>query len=177
MNVLVADDNLNEVGPGDEGELLVNGPQMSLGYWRDPEKTAAAFVIPPGKSELYYRTGDRVRRPIRNRPLVHLGRIDFQVKVLGHRVELGEIEAVVRKVSGLDGVIAIGWPITSSGCNGIEVFIEGEVKETEVLRNAVAAALPEYMVPKKFHCMKELPRNVNDKFDRKGMLQLLERRI
>ena len=177
MNVLVADENLNEVAPGDEGELLVNGPQVSLGYWKDPEKTAAAFVIPPGKSDVYYRTGDRVRRPFANRPLVHLGRTDFQVKVLGHRVELGEIEAVVRKVSGLDGVIAVGWPLTSSGCDGIEVFVEGEVKDREVLRNAVASALPEYMVPKRFHCMDRLPRNVNEKFDRKAMLKLLERGV
>jgi len=174
MNVLVADQNLNEVAPGEDGELLMNGPQMSLGYWKDPEKTAAAFVIPPGKSDVYYRTGDRVRRPIGNRPLTHLGRTDFQVKVLGHRVELGEIEAVVRKISGLDGVIAVGWPVTSSGCGGIEVFLEGEVKNKDVLRNAVASALPEYMVPRRFHCMDRLPRNVNDKFDRKAMLESLE---
>jgi len=175
MNVLVVDENLHEVRPGDEGELLMNGPQMSLGYWQDPEKTAAAFVIPPGRTDVYYRTGDRVRRPIGNRPLTHLGRTDFQVKVLGHRVELGEIEAVVRKVSGLDGVIAVGWPVTSSGCDGIEVFLEGEVKQRDVLRNAVASALPEYMVPKRFHCMDNLPRNVNGKFDRKAMLKSLER--
>jgi amino acid adenylation domain-containing protein len=174
MNVLVADQNLNEVAPGEEGELLMNGPQMSLGYWKDPEKTAAAFVIPPGKSDVYYRTGDRVRRPIGNRPLTHLGRTDFQVKVLGHRVELGEIEAAVRKSSGLDGVIAVGWPVTSSGCAGIEVFLEGEVKNKDQLRSAVATALPEYMVPRRFHCMQRLPRNVNDKFDRKAMLKSLE---
>jgi len=174
MNVLVADQNLNEVAPGEEGELLMNGPQMSLGYWKDAEKTSAAFVVPPGRSDIYYRTGDRVRRPTGSRPLTHLGRTDFQIKVLGHRVELGEIEAVVRKISGLDGVIAVGWPVTSSGAGGIEVFIEGEVKDKDALRSTVSAALPEYMVPKRFHCMNRLPRNVNDKFDRKAMLKLLE---
>lgn len=174
MNVLVTDHNLNEVAPGEEGELLMNGPQMSLGYWRDPETTAAAFVVPPGKSGVYYRTGDRVRRPTENRPLTYLGRTDFQIKVLGHRVELGEIEAVVRKISGLDDVIAVGWPVTSSGVDGIEVFIEGEVKEKDALRGAVGAVLPRYMVPKRFHCMNRLPRNLNNKFDRKAMLKLLE---
>lgn len=174
MKVLVTNPQLNEVAPGEEGELLMNGPQMSLGYWKDPEKTAAAFVVPPGKSEVYYRTGDRVRRPVGDRPLTHLGRTDFQIKVLGHRVELGEIEAVVRRVSGLDGAIAIGWPVTSSGAGGIEVFLEGQIKQKDVLRSKVAAFLPEYMVPKRFHCMERLPRNVNDKFDRKAMLKLLE---
>ena len=100
MKVLVADGELNEVSAGGEGELLMNGPQMSLGYWRDPEKTAAAFVVPPGWREVFYRTGDRVRKPVEDGPLAHLGRTDFQIKVNGHRVELGEIEAVARQESG-----------------------------------------------------------------------------
>jgi acyl-coenzyme A synthetase/AMP-(fatty) acid ligase len=87
---------------------------------------------------------------------------------------LGEIEAVIRKVSGLDGVIAVGWPITSSGCSGIEVFLEGDVKEKDRLRKATTSALPEYMVPRGFHFMKRLPRNVNEKFDRKAILELLK---
>jgi len=112
MKVMVANDNLQEVSPGAEGELLMAGPQTSLGYWKDPAKTAAAFVTPPGQSEVYYRTGDRVRRPMGEGPLVHLGRVDFQMKILGHRVELGEIEVVVREAGGLDGVVAVGWPAT-----------------------------------------------------------------
>ena len=174
MNVLVADDNLNEVAPGRVGELLMNGPQMTLADPRHPEKTTAAFVVPPGRSDVYYRTGDRVRRPAENRPLTHLGRTDFQIKVLGHRVELGEIEAVVRKAAGLDGVIVLGWPVTSSGPGGVEVFVEGEVKDKAALRSAVSDALPVYTVPNRFHCMNRLPRNVNNKFDRKAMLKLLE---
>jgi amino acid adenylation domain-containing protein len=174
MDVLVADEGLKEVGRGEEGELLMNGPQMSLGYWKDAEKTAAAFVVPPGKEGVYYRTGDRVRCPLGNGPLTHLGRIDFQVKILGHRVELGEIEAVVRKACGLDGVLAIGWPATPSGFGGVEVFIEGEAKDSDRVRGIVASELPEYMVPKRFHFMDRLPRNVNNKFDRKAVIKLLE---
>jgi amino acid adenylation domain-containing protein len=174
MGVLVADGTLKEVGDGEEGELLMNGPQMSLGYWKDSEKTAAAFVVPPGKKDVYYRTGDRVRRPLGNGPLTHLGRIDFQVKILGHRVELGEIEAAVRNACGLDGVLAIGWPATPSGYGGVEVFIEGESKDLDRLRSIVAAGLPDYMVPRRFHFMGKLPRNVNNKFDRKAVIKLLE---
>ncbi len=174
MHVLVVDPNMKEVAPGETGELLMNGPQMSLGYWRDPEKTKSAFVVPPGQKNVYYRTGDRVRRPIGKQPLTHLGRTDFQVKVLGHRVELGEVEAVIRRASGLDGVIAVGWPVTPSCCGGIEVFLEGKVANKDDLRIAVSSSLPEYMVPRRFHMMERLPRNVNDKFDRKAMLKLLE---
>src|ERR1700693_2396812 len=174
MGVLVVDENLLEVSPGQEGELLMNGAQMSLGYWRDLEKTAAAFMIPPGKKEIYYRTGDRVRRPRGNAPLTHLGRIDSQVKIFGHRVELGEVESKVREACGCDGVVAVGSPKTSSGFGGVEIFIEGQEATVEKLRSAVAKDLPEYMVPRRFHFMGRLPRNANNKYDRKAMQKLLE---
>jgi amino acid adenylation domain-containing protein len=173
MDLLVVDDSLNEVKPGEEGELLMNGPQMSLGYWRDPERTNSAFIVPPSRKEIFYRTGDRVRRPVGDRPLTHLGRIDFQVKILGHRVELGEVEAVVREASGMDGVVAIGWPASVSGYGGIEVFIEGESVNVDWLRDIIASRLPNYMVPRRYHLMNRLPRNANDKFDRGAMIAML----
>jgi amino acid adenylation domain-containing protein len=173
MNVLVADESLNEVNPGAEGELLMNGPQMSLGYWRDSERTSSAFVVPPGRKEIFYRTGDRVRRPAGDGPLTHLGRIDSQVKILGHRVELGEVEAVVRQTSGRDGVVAIGWPATQSGYGGIEVFIEGQPVDVNRLRSAIASRCPDYMVPRRWHVLNRLPRNVNGKFDRKALQAML----
>jgi amino acid adenylation domain-containing protein len=174
MDVLVAGEDLREVAPGEEGELLMNGAQMTPGYWRDPDKTAAAFVVPPGRSERYYRTGDRVRRPLGDGPLTHLGRVDFQVKIRGHRAELGEIEAVVRRVSGLDGVVAVPWPRTESGYGAVEVFVEGPAVDAGPLRHALTSELPDYMVPKRFHFLDRLPKNVNDKFDRPAMAGLLE---
>jgi amino acid adenylation domain-containing protein len=173
MNYLVVDEALNEVAPGEEGELLMNGPQMSLGYWNDAKKTAEAFVTPPGHTEICYRTGDRVRRPRAGGPLIHLGRTDSQIKVLGHRVELGEIEAVVRKHCGSDAVIAVGWPRTSSGYGGVEVFIEGCAK-TGHLRESVQVELTEYMVPRRFHFKDKLPRNSNGKLDRKAISKSLD---
>jgi amino acid adenylation domain-containing protein len=173
MNILVTDETLNEVNPGAEGELLMNGPQMSLGYWKDSERTSSAFVVPPGKKEIFYRTGDRVRRPAGDGPLTHLGRMDSQVKILGHRVELGEVEAVVRQTSGRDGVVAIGWPATQSGYGGVEVFIEGRSVDVNRLRSAIASRCPDYMVPRRWHVLNRLPRNVNGKFDRKALQAML----
>jgi len=173
MKTLVVDGHLKEVPPGAEGELLMAGPQMSLGYWRDSAKTADAFVIPQGHREVYYRTGDRVRRPIGDAPLTHLGRVDFQVKVLGHRVELGEIEAVVRELVGADGVVAVGWPPRDGSYGGIHVFVETDQSPPADLRSAIAGRLPEYMVPKQIHCLSRLPRNPNGKFDRKAMTEML----
>jgi acyl-CoA synthetase (AMP-forming)/AMP-acid ligase II len=174
MTVLVADENLEAVAPGQDGELLVKGPQTSLGYWKDPEKTARAFVEPPNTSGVYYRTGDRVRRPSAAGPLTHLGRMDSQIKIRGHRVELGEIEAVVRAACGLDGVVAVPLPVTENGCDGVEVFIQSEREDVESLREAVAEKLPDYMVPRRFHFLERLPLNVNGKFDRKALAERLK---
>ena len=108
MKVLVADDQQREVAEGETGELLMTGPQLTLGYYRDPERTAAVFVKPEGLDEIYYRTGDRVRRPPIGRPLIYLGRVDNQIKIQGYRVELGEIEAVLRDEARVDVAIALG---------------------------------------------------------------------
>jgi amino acid adenylation domain-containing protein len=174
MDALILDQELRPVPPGEPGELVMTGPQMAPGYWKEPEKTAAAFVVPAGRSQTYYRTGDQVRQRTPGGPMTHLGRLDSQVKVLGHRVELGEVEAVVRRVCDLGGVVALGSPKTPSGYGGIEIFIEGDPLAQESLREAVASELPDYMVPNRFHFLSRLPRNVNDKFDRGALARLLE---
>jgi len=172
---MVADPDLREVAPGEEGELLLSGPQVTPGYWLDVEKTAAAFVHPPGTDEVHYRTGDRVRRPLAaGEPLLYLGRMDHQIKVMGHRVELGEIEAVLREASGIDAAIAVGWPLTDSGAGGIAVFIADPDADVAVLREQLAERLPDYMVPRRFELLEELPLNANGKFDRRAMLASLE---
>src|SRR5258706_15747681 len=109
MKYLVVDEALREVSPGEQGELLMSGSQMSLGYWKDAKKTADAFITVPGHADVYYRTGDRVHRPRSGAPLIHLGRIDSQIKALGHRVALGEMEAVVRKHCGSAAAVVGGW--------------------------------------------------------------------
>ena len=147
MVVLVADESLAEAKPGEAGELLMTGPQLALGYWRDPDRTAASFLRPPGRGEIYYRTGDRVRRAAAGGPLLYLGRVDNQIKILGHRVELGEIEAVIREESGIDAVVALGWPLNPGGAGGIEVFLQASGPPVADLKERAAKRLPVYMTP------------------------------
>jgi amino acid adenylation domain-containing protein len=173
MKVLVADDKLNEVPPGETGELLMAGPQLTLGYWRDPEKTAKAFVKPPGKDEIYYRTGDRVRRSDGARPMVYLGRIDNQIKVQGYRVELGEIESVVRKVGGVDVAVAVGWPQVPTGADGIVVFVSSANADLDHIRETSKEHLPSYMHPSRVLNVGTFPLNANGKIDRKALLAQL----
>ncbi|GAB4217232.1 MAG: D-alanine--poly(phosphoribitol) ligase [Sandaracinaceae bacterium] len=180
MEVRVCDESLREVPPGEAGELLMTGPQLSLGYFRDPERTAAAFVVPVGETRTFYRTGDRVRRKGDGGPLVYLGRVDNQIKIQGYRVELGEIEAVLRDVSGADVAIAVGFPRTASGADGVVGFVgigpnvRGEPGEAEAIRAAAVERLPPYMQPREVRLVSSFPLNANGKVDRKALLAMLE---
>jgi len=173
MQVLVVDEALVEVAPGKSGELLMTGTQLTLGYWKDAEKTNAAFMVPPGKDQLYYRTGDRVRSQNGDSPMVYLGRVDNQIKIQGYRVELGEVEMVIREEASLDTAIAIGWPETSAGADGVVVFITDASVDTKAVLARVKDRLPNYMAPRTIHCIDEFPLNANSKVDRKSLLQTL----
>jgi len=158
----------------DHGELLLSGPQVTLGYLNDPEKTSAAFVLPPGADSMHYRTGDLVRRPEDGLPLTYLGRVDHQIKVHGHRVELGEVEAAVRATTGEEAVVALGWPRNESAASGIVAFVGAEAVDASSVRKQLAARLPDYMVPWEIRTLRQLPLNDNGKFDRGALLALLE---
>jgi amino acid adenylation domain-containing protein len=173
MKVLVADEQLREVPVGEAGELLMTGPQLTLGYFNDADRTAAAFVVPPGFSETYYRTGDRVRRPAPGMPLIYLGRVDNQIKIQGYRVELGEVEAILRQEAGVEVAIAVGWPVTASGADGIVGFIGADHADTAAIRQRVIARLPPYMHPSELRLVAEFPLNSNGKVDRKALLATL----
>ncbi len=172
--VLAAD--YTEVAPGELGELALAGPQVTLGYWRDAERTAAVFITPPGESEIFYRTGDLVRRPSSpSEPLKFLGRIDSQVKVRGYRVELGEIEAALREAAGVDDAVALDWPRSDSGgAEGIVGFITGQDRDDKAILRAVAGQLPRYMVPAQLRVLEAFPLNVNGKIDRKALRASLD---
>jgi amino acid adenylation domain-containing protein len=174
MEAMVVNDSLQEVAHGQEGELLVAGPQRSLGYWQDAVKTDAAFVHVPDRPEIFYRTGDRVRRPVGANPLVYLGRLDHQVKIQGYRVELGEVEAHLRQEANVEAAVALGWPVTPSGAAGIVAFVGNTTLSQEELRARLRTKLPGYAVPREIRVLPQLPLNANGKVDRNALLKLLE---
>ena len=168
----VVGEDLAELPPGEPGQLLILGPQVVDGYWDDPAATTRAFVTMRGDGRGYL-TGDRVVRPAAGAPFEYLGRIDAQIKILGHRVELEEVEAVLREEARADA-IAVGWPPTPSGAAGIVAFIADLSLDTIGLRRALSARLPDYMVPRELRLVKELPLNANGKRDRRALLSTLE---
>lgn len=172
MTELIADEHLQPVAPGEAGELLMTGPQVARGYWQDAEKTNAAFVVPPGHSKVYYRTGDRVKRDSSTGPMLYLGRVDGQIKVQGYRVELGEIEAVLRKAAGVDTAIALGYPEGINGADGVIAFVAESAVDEQSVRDVVQQHLPSYMQPTEYHWLSSFPLNANGKVDRGALRQM-----
>jgi acyl-CoA synthetase (AMP-forming)/AMP-acid ligase II len=174
MRARVVNANLMEVGEGEVGELVVSGPQVSPGYL-DPERTAKSFVCPFEPGQVYYRTGDLVARV--DGQLLYLGRLDHQIQVRGNRVELGEVEAHLRRLAKCDRAVAIGWPATPGGAaDGIVGFVE--VAESSVdmkeLESALSASLPKYMVPSLIIAVRGFPETPHGKVDRATLEKLIE---
>jgi amino acid adenylation domain-containing protein len=174
LEAIVLDDALEAVAEGEAGELCMCGPQTVPGYWRDPERTAERFVELTGRpGSRFYRTGDLVRR-LTDGEYVYLGRTDHQIQVLGHRVELGEIEAVLLGQTGVVQAIAEGWPREGGTAQGIVAFVSGAGIDTAGLLERGRAVLPDYMVPSRILVIDEMPLNPNGKVDRKQLVARLE---
>jgi amino acid adenylation domain-containing protein len=167
-DVLVLTEDGRDAGAGEPGELCVRGSSLALGYWRDPERTAAAFAQNPRNADYpdrIYRTGDVVKRNARGE-LVFVGRRDAQIKHLGYRIELGEIEAALRAIPD----VADACVLYDASAARIEAAYVASVElEAGALRRALTAWIPRYMIPSLFHRMEAFPTNANGKVDRGGV--------
>jgi amino acid adenylation domain-containing protein len=173
VGLRVVDGDLKDVPLNGEGELLISGPQVTPGYWMDPERTARSFVRLLGSDVVHYRTGDLVRRVAEDQPIPYLGRMDYQIKISGVRIELGEIEQALRHASGSELVVAVGWPPTTGGASGVVAFIANSHVDAHLVRQRLKDTLPSVMVPKEVRLLDVLPLNVNGKVDRKALLERL----
>jgi amino acid adenylation domain-containing protein len=153
--------------PGQEArivndELIIGGSQVTNGYWRDVRQTAEKFVRYEGRQ--WYATGDRVRQS--DHGLCFLGRLDRQVKILGNRVELFEVEGALREAARCDSAAAIASPIRDGVAQGITAFVpdEGRVSNSSIL-DECRRRLPPYMVPSRLIRLRDWPLNSNGKTD------------
>ncbi|WP_437926825.1 amino acid adenylation domain-containing protein [Sorangium sp. So ce291] len=167
--VYALDDAGRPVARGIKGEICVGGPGLSPGYLHRPELTREKFVEIAG--ERLYRTGDHAFWDERGE-LVFLGRGDGQVKIRGYRVELGEVEAALRRATGAEQVVVLA----DRGDDG-QVFLRGFVEaaqplEVAAVRNDLARLLPDPMIPADIQALPALPRTANGKFDRRALLAL-----
>lgn len=171
MEAAIVDASFQFVPDGTNGELLLSGPQLSSGYFGDRELSNKCFPSFAGRR--WYRTGDLAYRDA-SKVFHHLGRIDNQVKVLGLRVELEEIEAHLREVYETDSVAAIAWPVEHGSASGIVAFVCGRIgTDDPALKTLIKKRLPSYMVPSTVHHIESIPLNANGKVNRKELAELL----
>jgi acyl-coenzyme A synthetase/AMP-(fatty) acid ligase len=161
--------------PNEKGELCLSGPQISGGYFNDPGKTDECFVtLPKVDSERWYRTGDLAKKDDRG-IIYYLGRLDNQVQVRGHRVELQEVEHAISSFLGSGSAICIAWPIVDGAASNIHAFVADKPESilVEDILHHCSSSLPDYMVPEAVHLIDQLPLNPNGKIDRKALTSLL----
>jgi D-alanine--poly(phosphoribitol) ligase subunit 1 len=171
----VLDDRQAALPRGQAGELWIGGPCVGLGYYANPEETAARFCQDPRQDKsgaIYYRSGDRVREDEHGR-LWFQGRVDNQVKIRGHRIELEEIDLAVQSVPDVRRAVAV----VLAGADGGEIAVAYMADRAVVAEEVFALCrerLPAYMRPAQAVQFEELPRNANGKIDRKAAKALLE---
>ena len=172
--VYLLDAALQPVPHGEPGELFIGGDGVARGYLNQPELTAERFLNPPVcEGRRVYRTGDLARfRP--DGGLDFLGRNDYQIKLRGHRIEPGEIEAVLEQMSGIRQAVIV----LREDREGDPRLVAYVVPEASVqvhgasLRTALAERLPEFMVPSAIVLLPRLPMTDNGKIDRKALLNM-----
>lgn len=163
--------NQHQLPAGTTGELAIAGRQLTLGYLNAPALTAERFPTIAGKR--WYLTGDLAVQD-NNGVFHHLGRVDNQIKIHGYRVELEDIEAHLRAVSGTDQVAVVAWPMENGVAKSIIGFVAGSTLPSAELREALRHHLPAYMVPAVIHEVTALPLNTTGKLDRRALITRLE---
>jgi acyl-coenzyme A synthetase/AMP-(fatty) acid ligase len=175
--VFVLNEEMKPVQPGETGELYIGGAGLSTGYWKNPDKTAAAFVRNPfddHPASRLYRTGDLAKTGD-DGMVYFLGRRDSQVKCRGYRIELGEIEAALGSVDMLKESAVVA--ATTEGFEGVVICcayspVPGVTVTPIQLRELLKTKVPAYMLPSRWIQMEQLPKNANGKTDKPAVKEL-----
>ena len=173
--IYLLDSEFKPVKPADAGELFIGGEGVARGYWNRPELTAEMFIdLPLLSPHRIYRTGD-LARLMHDGNLEFLGRADFQVKLRGHRIEPGEIEALLEQCPGITQAVIV-LREDREGNQRLVAYLVAEPEASDTigaLRTTLGNKLPAAMVPSAFVFLSELPLTGNGKIDRKALLTLL----
>lgn len=170
--ILILADGDRVAGTGETGELCIRGSGLSLGYWNDEEKTARAFVRNPlgaSQHDRIYRTGDLAR--MREDGLIeYLGRKDFQVKHMGYRIEIFEVEKAILARENVQQAAVLLCESVKEEVSELVAFIEArETVDTDAVWQALGRSLPSYMLPKRIIALERIPVNDRGKTDRAAL--------
>jgi amino acid adenylation domain-containing protein len=175
-SVTITGDDGRPVAIGQIGEFVVASRYLALGYWRDPDLTARAFTVDPGDPKTrIFKTGDMGRmRP--DGLLEYVGRSDQQIKLRGHRIEIGEIELALGECAGVEDAAVVVRRDETGQPGSLAAYVElssdaGELLPRDLL-SMLSKRLPDYMVPATLHVVKQLPRLPHLKIDRVRLAEL-----
>lgn len=169
--ILLLDDNDREPTEGEPGELCVRGSCLALGYYNNPEKTSEVFVQNPLNKmypEKIYRTGDLAFRN-KDGDYVYVARKDFQIKHMGHRIELAEIEIAVNSLE----FIGYSCCLYDKESEKIVLFYQSEHECNSDIISSISELLPKYMQPNKYVWLEKMPLNSHGKTDRQALKTML----
>lgn len=155
--------------PGKKGEICVSGTALALGYYNNKEQTDAVFVQNPLQRhyrEMIYRTGD-LGMYHENGDLFFLSRKDFQIKHMGHRIELSEVELAIERIQDIIRVCCI----YEEKKDKIIAFYQGMAAD-KVIFEELSKRLPSFMIPNQFRAVDKMPLSKNGKIDRKALMEL-----
>jgi D-alanine--poly(phosphoribitol) ligase subunit 1 len=169
MNGLVAiirDEDGKVLGKNQKGELCIAGGQLTPGYWNSPAKTAESFfeLEWEGKMMRFYKTGDSCYFDD-DGDILYAGRLDYQVKIQGYRIELSEIEYHAREFLKGFNAVAVSYE-NKTGNAEIALFVEDETDNSAELLAYLKLKMPQYMIPAKTFYNGKFPLNTNGKIDR-----------
>lgn len=172
--IFIMDEQGNIVPDGVKGEIVIVGDSVSIGYWNNPELTRKVFgrYKIDGKEYRLYHTGDKGYK--KENQLYYCGRMDFQIKLHGYRIEIEDIESNLMKLESINKAAIV--PVYRNGqvkSLSAYVVVKGEVRdsfaEAQRIRTELKSYLPDYMIPKKFIFMEQLPMTSNGKVDRRAL--------
>ena len=173
MQYYIVDEHLNLQPPNTVGEIAIGGLGVGKGYLGRPELTAEKFIpniFSNKKDDLMYLSGD-IGKLLPSNEVVCLGRIDHQVKVRGHRIEIGEIEQALMAIEGIKSAIVVAKTDILVAFIIANSEIADEMEQIRFWRNELASQLPAFMVPHEFHILERMPKTLNDKIDRTALLE------
>lgn len=173
MELLVVNEKGEETAMGEKGELLIGGPQVTEGYIKNESKNREAFIQRSAGSgtKRFYRSGDMCYRD-EDGDIFYCGRFDNQVKIQGFRIELSEIEFLVRTQLGYNNVVIV--TEDEQGAARLVLVVENRPDaDMRPIITHLKGKLPEYMVPAAGHFIEEFPLNTSGKTDRKRIKEIL----
>jgi D-alanine--poly(phosphoribitol) ligase subunit 1 len=167
---IIVNENMQEVQNGEKGELCLIGPNVALGYYNDMERTNQSFVQNPKittHKDIIYKTGDVIYE--KEGLLCFAGRIDNQIKHMGYRIELEEIESALNGLEYVNQSVVIYERIKVNYGKIIAFIATCENINELKIKKDLQKILPNYMIPNIVETRKELPKNMNGKVDKKSL--------